>query len=196
MHGVDEFPPTRRGGQRPAAAASSSTVPTVPTTPARRAWKDSVCHPRDRSRAMAAATTGLTVYVRFSEGRIWLIALCRPARRERRGQPTPPAKGRGGGGPWPAWRATPRPLARAMPPTARADPNPHPKLRVGALLRGSALAFARSACANPWHGSGNSPGHSAPWQSTPAVPGTLPLTLLTGLFITVTDADRAPPGGR
>jgi len=61
--------------------------------------KDSVCHPRDRSRAMAAATTGLTVYVRFSEGRIWLIALCRPARRERRGQPTPPAKGRGGGGP-------------------------------------------------------------------------------------------------
>jgi hypothetical protein len=60
---------------------------------------------------------------------------------------------------------------------------------------GSVLAFARSACAIPGTPRGL-PWHLRPWQSAPAVPGTLPLTLLTELFITVTDADRAPPGGR
>jgi len=155
-HGVDEFPPTRRrGGQRPAEPRAAALCRQCQRH-LRRAWKDTVCHPRDRSRAMAGPAqchrrkTRNDCFDRFP------AADC----RRLQSKPEPETRGRS---------------------------SPSGGLSSGLRQTRFAPSLARRG-ALPWH--------AAPWPSALAVPGTLPLTLLTGLFITVTDADRAPPGGR
>jgi hypothetical protein len=148
---VPTDPPTRWPTTR--RASSSSTVPTVPTTPAPSVGRTPSATPATGPARMAVPSAMSPPQDPQRDRFDGLPAAdCRSPQSKSRTQNPGPVLPLRGAQLWPS----PDPLAPSL-------------ARLGAL---------------PWH--------AAPL----AVPGTLPLTLLTGLFITVTDADRAPPGGR
>ncbi len=131
-------------------------------------------------------------------------ALCRQCQRHlRRAWTTPSATPATGPARWPCPAQCHRrktrndrfdglPAADGRGPQSKSEPKTRGRSSPSA---GLSPGLRQTRLRHPWHASGRSPG-PPPWPSALAIPGTLPLTLLTGLFITVTDADRAPPGGR
>jgi hypothetical protein len=136
--------------------------------------------PPDRSRAMAlpsamspqktAAKIGLTVYVQqSSEGRIRSCALCRPGRRERRCQRTPPANGAGD----PRRSVTRMAGDTATPRKGKAADGARGSNRTqtpgwSSPSGGLSPGLRQIRLRHPWHASGHSlgtPPPGSPWHS-------------------------------
>jgi hypothetical protein len=200
---VDEFPHPTVTDQRPAAAASSSTVPTVPMTPRAASGEG--------QRSPAPRQVPLRVELARREGlkRAWSAqAPC--ADRARTASPpiaqaafkTDRVPSKAGNDDTPSQRAMADARAHKNPNGGRSHP-PGLCLRLPQTHLGPSLGhFARTPAPLPALSRLSLAFPGFPWPfrdlsralSEPS-PGTLPLTLLTGLFITVADADRAPLTG-
>ena len=168
-------PDRPRWANDPTTASSSSTVPTVPTPPARHAGKGGLATPATVPRHDLARRDGL-----LRSG-----AWCRPGPAGARCPPHPARKRRG------------RPhTMRGQQRTAGEDGGqPREPSQGLSDPRDSNGRRRRDRIATPEPPGSRAPG-TPPWALAGCLAGTLPLTLLTGLSITVADADRAPPGGR